>query len=333
MTALPLHLAATSPLQRVVGGALLIAFSGIWVALADVPPTTSAFFRCVYALPLLALIARRETPTASARARWMGALAGVCFTGDLVMWHASIDLVGAGLATVLGAGQVVVVPLVSWLLLRERPHRRVVVSLPVLVAGVVVISGVLGTGAYGTAPRLGALLGAGAGVSYAGFLLALRQANAGGLRPAGALRDATLGGTVGTLAASLLTGHGATLVPAWPSAGWLLALAIGSQVIAWLLITSSLPQLPGAVSSVVLTLQPMLSVALGIVLLGERPTLPQVLGMVMVMGAVTWATGLRPLGRLGRLGRPGRAGRPGRPGRPGRSGRAGRQRVPALADV
>ena len=47
--------------------------------------------------------------------------AGVFFAADLIMWHHSIDDVGAGLATVLANIQVVVVPLVAWAVLSERP--------------------------------------------------------------------------------------------------------------------------------------------------------------------------------------------------------------------
>ena len=47
--------------------------------------------------------------------------AGVFFAADLILWHHSIDDVGAGLATVLANIQVVVVPLVAWAVLSERP--------------------------------------------------------------------------------------------------------------------------------------------------------------------------------------------------------------------
>ena len=40
---------------------------------------------------------------------------------DLILWHHSIEDVGAGLATVLANIQVGLVPLVAWLMLSERP--------------------------------------------------------------------------------------------------------------------------------------------------------------------------------------------------------------------
>lgn len=278
-------------------GASLIALSGIWVALGGLPPVSSAFARTAYALPVLLLIAARESrrrgSPATTRQRHLGLLAGLFFTGDLVLWHTSIDLIGAGMATVLAAGQVVIVPVAAWMLYRERPAPRTLAAIPVVLVGIVVISGVLGTPTFGSNPGLGAVLGVAASACYAGFLLALRHANAGGDRPAGALGDATAGAVLGTLVVAAATGHLADLIPAWPSAGWMLTLAMGSQVVAWLMITASLPRLPSAVSSLILTLQPVLSVLFGALILAERPTAVQLLGVLLVIAAVAWA-GARP---------------------------------------
>ena len=43
------------------------------------------------------------------------------FAADLTFWHYSIEAVGAGLATVLGNIQVVLVALLAWAVLGERP--------------------------------------------------------------------------------------------------------------------------------------------------------------------------------------------------------------------
>ena len=54
-------------------------------------------------------------------------IAGIFFAADLIFWHQAIADVGAGLATVLGNLQVVVVPFVAWAVLHERagaPHPR-----------------------------------------------------------------------------------------------------------------------------------------------------------------------------------------------------------------
>ena len=72
--------------------------------LADVSPETAAAFRCLYAVPLLALLARRESRRLGPRGREprLGLAAGALFAADLILWHHAIEDVGAGLATVLG---------------------------------------------------------------------------------------------------------------------------------------------------------------------------------------------------------------------------------------
>jgi drug/metabolite transporter (DMT)-like permease len=159
------------PVLMAMAGATCIAFSAILVRLADVPPSTAAFFRCTYALPPLALLAwwerHRFGPLAS-RALWLSLLAGIFFMGDLVFWHHAIAAVGAGLATVLGNVQVVIVPLAAWALLRERPAGRTLAAVPIVLFGVVLISGVVGADAYGSSPALGVLYGLLTAITYAG---------------------------------------------------------------------------------------------------------------------------------------------------------------------
>ncbi len=82
----------------------------------------------------------------------------------------------------------------------------------------------------------------------------------------------------------------ARLVPSWPGAGWLILLALTSQVLGWLLITSSLPRLPAALTSLLLTVQPVGSVALAALIFGEAPTLVQLVGVGVVVAALLTAT-------------------------------------------
>ncbi|MGH3182401.1 MAG: EamA family transporter, partial [Streptosporangiaceae bacterium] len=73
---------------------------------------------------------------------------------------------------------------------------------------------------------------------------------------------------------------------AWPTLGWLALLALTSQVVGWLLITVSMPQLPAAMIGALLLVQPAGSVALSYVILGERPSMLQLLGVVLVLTGV-----------------------------------------------
>ena len=273
-------------------GAFAIAFSGIYVRLSMVAPATSAVFRCLYAVPVLALLAHRETRAVGPRDRAQrrrSLAAGVAVAVDLVAWHYAIDVVGAGLATVLANVQVVIVGLVAWLVLGERPSRATIGAVPVMLFGVVLISGVIGADAYGDNPGLGATLGLLAAAAYSGFLLLLRAGNADQEHRAGALLDATMIGGLGAALAGLALGD-VDLVPSWPAHGWLVVLALNSQVVGWLLISYALPRLPAIITSVLLLLQPVSAVLLGIVLLGEAPSLVQLCGVGLVLVGIVVST-------------------------------------------
>jgi drug/metabolite transporter (DMT)-like permease len=282
-------------------GAITIAFSSILVRLSHASPSTAAIFRCVYALPLLAALAWREdrrNGPRSWRERRAGLIAGVFFAADLLLWHHSIADVGAGLSTVLANVQVVLVPLLAWAILAEPPGRPVLIALPVSLLGVLLISGVVEHSAFGHDPERGTLFGIGAGIAYAGFLLTLRRGGADFRRVAGPLCDATAVAAVLCVVAGLIIGDG-HLVPTWPGAGWLIVLALSSQVLGWLLITASLPRLPAALTSVLLTVQPVGSVALAALIFGESPTGLQLFGVLLVLAALI---------AVGRSRRPSRAG-------------------------
>ena len=290
----PLRL-ASRPVEVALAGAVAIAFSGILFRLAEVSASTGAFFRCLYALPPLWLLARLEDrrygPRAR-RARLLAVLAGVFFAVDLVLWHNSIEAVGAGLATVLGNTQVLLVGLLAWLLLSERPSGRALASIPIAFVGVVLISGVLEDGAYGSDPTMGVVYGVLTGVAYAGFLLTLRQGSMDLRRIAGPLYDATVASTVVVAAIGIALGE-LDLVPHWEAQVWLLLLALSSQVLGWLLITISLPRLPAVLTSILLMLQPLLAVIFAALLVDERPSSLQLAGAGAILAGVLLASSTR----------------------------------------
>jgi drug/metabolite transporter (DMT)-like permease len=268
-----------------IAGALTIAFSAILVKQSGVSPSTAAIFRCAYALPVLAVLTwleeRRQGPR-SGRDRALAALAGVFFAADLIFWHHAIGDVGAGLATVLGNLQVAFVPLAAWLALGERPPGRALATLPLVLSGVVLVSGALEHGAYGADPTQGVIYGTATGMAYTGFILLLRAGSGEQRRVAGPLFDATLVGAVAAMAAGAVIGD-ADLVPSWPAHAWLLTLALSSQVLGWLLISASLPRLPAALTSLLLTIQPVGSVVLGAILFAEAPSGLQLIGVAAIL--------------------------------------------------
>jgi drug/metabolite transporter (DMT)-like permease len=278
-----------------VAGALTIAFSSILVRKAGVSPVTAAVFRCAYAVPVLGALAwieRRRYGPRTRRELRLSLWAGVFFAADLICWHYAIQDVGAGLATVLGNLQVVLVGVVAWLMLGERPDPRVIAAVPIVLFGVVLISGVLGHSAYGADPARGVIFGIATALTYAAFILLLRQSGRDLRRLASPLFEATAWAAVFALIAGVAIGN-LDMVPSWPAHGWLLLLAMSSQVVGWLLISVSLPRLPAALTSVLLTIQPIGSVLLGVVLLSESPSLLQLAGVGCIFTGIVVATARR----------------------------------------
>jgi drug/metabolite transporter (DMT)-like permease len=279
-------------------GAMCIAFSGIFYRFAHVTPETATAFRCLYGLPILALVGwlehRRYGPLPS-RAVWLAVVAGVFFAGDLLSWHHAVDQVGAGLATVLGNLQVIVVAFVAWLVLGERPPRTVLYGLPIVLAGVVLISGVVGQDAYGVNPGLGVVLGVATALSYAGYLLVIRRGSNDLRRPAGPVAISTASTAVVAIVFGLAIGR-LDPVPSLPSHAWLVLVGITSQSIGYLIISISLPRLPAALTSIILLTQPVATVFLARVLLDEQPSPEQLLGVALVIVGIGVAT--VPVGRL-----------------------------------
>jgi drug/metabolite transporter (DMT)-like permease len=117
----------------------------------------------------------------------------------------------------------------------------------------------------------------------------LRRGGSDLRRVAGPLFDATAVATVVCVAAGLVIGN-ADLTPGWPGVGWLIVLALSSQVIGWLLITTSLPRLPSAMTSLILAVQPVGSVGLAALILGESPSGLQLVGVAVVLCAVIVAS-------------------------------------------
>lgn len=255
-------------------------------------------FRALFGLPLLALVAwteRRRLGPLPARSVRLAAIAGIFFAGDLTFWHHAIEAVGAGLATVLGNLQVLIVGVVAWLAFGERPSRSVLVSVPIVLAGVVLIAGLVGTGAYGEAPTLGVLLGLATACCYAGYLLLIRLGGRDPRRPAGPVLIATLSTALVATLAGIVVGD-LDPTPPLASLAWLAVLGVTSQSAGYLLISISLPRLPAVVTSMILLAQPVMTVALSIILLGEAPSATQLLGVALVVGGIAVAT--VPLARV-----------------------------------
>src|SRR5690625_7534496 len=185
-----------------------------------------------WAIPLLLLISWLQRGESRRPLQPKGWLAGLVFALNLFLWHLSIDYIGAGLATVLANTQVIFIALLGWLFLAERPSRTALMLLPLLFAGVVLLTGLDGP-AYGSNRGLGVVFGLLSGLTSATYVLVFRSSSRElepGSPPVGLLLQTT---TAAAVAGLLL---GAALDPGFSVAGplsahiWLSPLAPGAQV-------------------------------------------------------------------------------------------------------
>ena len=281
-----------------LAGAVAISFSPVFYVYSDTNPSTGAFFRMLYALPALALLAYlvRKSDTRSSRTRWTAFGAGLILAPDMLSYHSSMIFIGIGIATLIGNSQVIIVTLASWKLFGEKPNQAILVSLPIVVIGLALISGIADTDPYGEDPVKGVVFGTMAAFFYSSFLILFRYSNRE-LAPSSSVQlDATAGAALGLLVLGLLPLSSMAiepldLQPTWPGHGWLIVLAMLCQVAGWLAIAYALPRLPAAHTSFAVLLQPVLTLVWGYVILHQDGhSQNQVIGIFLVLAAIIAVT-------------------------------------------
>ena len=278
-------------------GGVVVSFAPILYALSNANPLTGAFFRMVYALPFLVIIIwfRNAEDLRSTNTRLIAIIAGFAFSLDFLAYHSTVDWIGTGIGTLIGNSQVIIVTLASWWLFGERPNLSILISLPIVMFGLFLISGIWDDEPYGDYPVRGVIAGVFTAIFYSAFLIIYRFANRE-LAPATNLQfDSTVGCALGLLILSFLPLKSIHVEPidfqpTFPVHAWLLLLAILSQVIGWLAIAYSLPRLPAAYTSFAILLQPTLTIVWGVILLSEAPSIQQSLGMFLILGSIIGVT-------------------------------------------
>lgn len=270
-----------------LSGAVLISFSAISYGLSGAGPITGAFYREAYAVPVLAALwlMRRSADHRPPSRRWIALGAGLVLAGDTVTWHFSIDFIGAGLATLIANTAVIFVAIGAWVILGEKPLPSTMAAIPIILLGVALVSGVGQADAFGADPLRGTLLALLAAFFYAAFMLAFRFSNDSQAPAVGPLLESTFGAMVTILIINVFT-DSIDFGFEWPSHGWLIALALGSQVAGWLLIGYALPRLPAVETATIILLQPALTMLWAALIFDERPSPIQILGAVIVLAGV-----------------------------------------------
>ena len=271
-------------LPALLAGATCIALPPIFVRIADVGPTASAFWRVALAAPLLwpLLLATRRTAGPRPSVALLVA-AGFAFAGDLAFWHWSIRFTSVANSTLLANLASLFVTLTLWLFWRQRPSALFLVGLATALGGVALL--VRASLAFSSTALLGDALGVVTAVFYAGYLLAVKDLRDRGARTLELMAITTTVTALFLLPVALASGE--ALLPS-SALGWfkLLGLAWISHCAGQGLIAYSLAHLPAAFSSVSLLFQPVMAAAFGWLLLGEALVPLQMLGGAVVLAGI-----------------------------------------------
>lgn len=268
-------------------GVLSVGAAAVLIRLADAHPLTACLVRLgigAVVLVVAAVVRGRPFPRGSDAVR--AVVAGVLLAGHFALWIGSLSFTTVTASVVLVCLQPVFVAVGGALFLRERVAAPVMAGIAIALVGAILIAtdagGEAGVGGDDVGSVLGNVLALGGAVAIAAYVLALRGQTSDVLATAAVI---TTTAALATLPAVLLAD-----APLWPatttSALWLLALALGPQVIGHTALNAALRHLPAAVVSGSILLEPVVASALAFVVLDERAGPRTLVGSVVTLVGV-----------------------------------------------
>lgn len=289
-----------------IGGATGIGFAPVLVKMSQTGPTATAFYRLLFALPLIWLWAtwdRRQQPTtrqpATRRDFLMLAMGGLLFTADLSIWHWSLQFTTVTNSTLLTNVAPIFVTIGAYFLFGDRIKFSFLIGMVLAISGAVLLvkNSVLlapdsaETGGFFSSKHLlGDVLSIVAAFFYAGYLLVVKHLRKTFSTPT-IMAWSGLASCAGFGIVALLSGD---KMLATSSKGWgvLIALAVISHAGGQTLIAYGFGHLPASFSSVTLLWQPVVAAAVAWLVLGETLTWLQGAGAVVVLTGIAVASGI-----------------------------------------
>jgi drug/metabolite transporter (DMT)-like permease len=270
-----------------LAGAVAIGFAPIGLRLSEFGPQATAFWRFLFALPLIAAVIYAQGGKLG-RPSLLALVAGTFFGLDIALWHASLVMTSVANATFIVNLGNAAVGLVAWIVLKERPAKIWPVALAIALVGALFLSrGAEGEDAGALAGDILALVAAAMVGLYLFFAKLARRTESA--------MQVLFWSTAATLAVSFLASlaRQEALVPPEPS--WFITplfLAIIAHVLGQGLIVAGVGRTPAALAGILLLIQPVAGALIAWPLFGETLTLVQLAGAALVLAGV-WLAGRR----------------------------------------
>ena len=284
-----MEISRTRLLLSLCMGIVAVSFASILIRFAQgagMPSLSIAAWRLIFAstilLPYAWITRRDEIRTLSGREWGLLVASGVFLGLHFATWIASLGYTSVASSVVLVSMGPVFVGLGSWLLLRERPRALLVAGIILAATGSIAISwGDLGQGRIQLVGDLLALAGA---VFVAGYLMI-------GYRVRARRSLTTYIALVYTVA--MLTVVIIVLITRQPmfgyslnAYGWVLALALGPQIVGHSTLNWALRYLSATFVAIVTLAEPVGSGILAYILLREAITCSTAIGGTMVLAGI-----------------------------------------------
>ena len=170
-------------------GIAFLSFTAPWQKMSNFDPATGAFLRVLGGSLVLIPFAIREAKKSgiiNTRGFWLSILAGVVLGIDFTAWNYSISLAGSGIASILLNIQILILPLLAFLINKEKIALSYYLVAPIMFAGVILAGGSLESGLVNpNGPQeifgmpimtVGTIAGLTSGVCYGIYLYASRRA-------------------------------------------------------------------------------------------------------------------------------------------------------------
>ncbi len=266
-------------------GVVAVSAAAVMIRLADAPALGVAFWRCalgvVILLPL-ALLRREEFPRG--KTLYVGIASGVALGAHFGFWISSLDYTSVAASVVLVSNTPVFVAILAYLALGEKTTPLSFAGILVALGGTVVIAQ---DGSAGSAAVFGNVLAILGALTFTVYVLVGRSQRSAA-EPVGVLPYSIV----------LYTAAAAALLPiallsgdrVWGYGGetwfWLLAIALGPQIMGHTVFNWALRYVEASVISGTVLAEPVVASLLAWLVLSERPGTVTLVGGTVVLAGI-----------------------------------------------
>lgn len=146
------------------------ASSGIFVRYSALGPVNTGFYRMLFAIPILWLLARKDLKGIAKKDMLLMLLTGVLFSGDIILFNLSLSMTSIANTNLFTNLTTFTVIPVSCLVFKEKLPKHLLTGAAIAVVGVVVL--ILGKAEPSPSHYVGDLLAFCASIFYGLYLLA-----------------------------------------------------------------------------------------------------------------------------------------------------------------